>query len=88
MKIFHAAFAALLITGSMFVQPAHAQSKPQEFLSHELHRRTCGRSHCLPFCRWAGTAPPRRIARYPRRHPGHRLSRRRDGRLRGAGQRC
>ena len=30
MKIFHAAFAALLITGSMFVQPAHAQSTPQE----------------------------------------------------------
>ena len=30
MKIFHAAFAALLITGSMFVQPAHAQSTRQE----------------------------------------------------------
>ena len=30
MKIFHAAFAALLITGSMLVQPAYAQSKPQE----------------------------------------------------------
>jgi hypothetical protein len=30
MKIFHAAFAALLITGSMFVQPAHAQSTPRE----------------------------------------------------------
>ena len=29
MKIFHAAFAALLITGSMFVQPAHAESAPQ-----------------------------------------------------------
>jgi hypothetical protein len=31
MKIFHAAFAALLITGSMFVQPAHAQSTPQKY---------------------------------------------------------
>ena len=29
MKIFHAAFAALLITGSMFLEPAHAQSVPQ-----------------------------------------------------------
>jgi hypothetical protein len=29
MKLFHAAFAALLITGSMFLQPAHAQSTPQ-----------------------------------------------------------
>ena len=29
MKIFHAAFAALLITGSMFLPPAHAQSTPQ-----------------------------------------------------------
>jgi len=29
MKIFHAAFAALLITGSMFLQPARAQSTPQ-----------------------------------------------------------
>ena len=28
MKIFHAAFATLLITGSMFLQPAHAQSVP------------------------------------------------------------
>src|SRR6266481_3835838 len=34
------------------------------------------------------TAPPYRITRYPRRHPGHRLGRRRDGLLRGAGQRC
>ena len=33
MKIFQAAFAALLITGSMFVQPAHAQSTPQEFIA-------------------------------------------------------
>jgi hypothetical protein len=31
MKIFHAAFATLLITGSMFLQPAHAQSTPQEY---------------------------------------------------------
>ena len=30
MKIFHAAFAALLITGSVLVQPAHAQSMPPE----------------------------------------------------------
>jgi len=29
MKIFLGAFAALLITGSMFVQPAHAESTPQ-----------------------------------------------------------
>jgi hypothetical protein len=29
MKIFHGAFAALLITGSMFLQPASAQSAPQ-----------------------------------------------------------
>ena len=28
-KISVSAFAALLITGSMFLQPAHAQSKPQ-----------------------------------------------------------
>jgi hypothetical protein len=28
-KISVGAFAALLITGSMFLQPAHAQSKPQ-----------------------------------------------------------
>jgi hypothetical protein len=35
-----------------------------------------------------GSAPPCRIAPYPRRHPGHRLGRRRDGLLHGAGQRC
>ena len=29
MKIYHAAFAALLITGSLFLQPVHAQSAPQ-----------------------------------------------------------
>jgi hypothetical protein len=29
MKIFLGAFSALLITGSMFVQPAHAESTPQ-----------------------------------------------------------
>jgi hypothetical protein len=29
MKIFLGAFAALLITGSMFVRPAYAQSTPQ-----------------------------------------------------------
>ena len=34
------------------------------------------------------SALPRRIARYPRRHSGHRLGRRRDGLLRGTRQRC
>jgi hypothetical protein len=33
MKIFHAAFAVLLITGSMLVQPAYAQSKPQDLIA-------------------------------------------------------
>jgi hypothetical protein len=53
MKIFHAAFAALLITGPMFVQPA-LPIGATGILSHELHRRTCGRPHCLPFCRRTG----------------------------------
>jgi hypothetical protein len=50
MKIFHAAFAALLITGSMFVQPAHAQSKPQE-----SYRTSCtdARVEDRTVCRFA-----------------------------------
>jgi hypothetical protein len=50
MKIFHAAFAALLITGSMFVQPAHAQSTPQE-----SYRTSCtdARVEDRTVCRFA-----------------------------------
>ena len=50
MKIFHAAFAALLITGSMFVQPAPAQSKPQE-----SYRTSCtdARVEDRTVCRFA-----------------------------------
>ena len=50
MKIFHAAFAALLITGSMFVQPAHAHSKPQEY-----YRTSCtdARVEDRTVCRFA-----------------------------------
>jgi hypothetical protein len=53
MKIFHAAFAALLITGSMFAQPAHAQSKPQE-----SYRTSCtdARVEDRTVCRFAVTA--------------------------------
>jgi hypothetical protein len=50
MKIFHAAFAALLITGSMFLQPAHAQSTPQE-----SYRTSCtdARVEDRTVCRFA-----------------------------------
>src|ERR1700719_3733723 len=50
MKIFHAAFAALLITGSMFVQPAHAQSTPRE-----SYRTSCtdARVEDRTVCRFA-----------------------------------
>jgi hypothetical protein len=50
MKIFHAAFAALLITSSMFVQPAQAQSKPQE-----SYRASCtdARVEDRTVCRFA-----------------------------------
>jgi hypothetical protein len=50
MKILHAAFAALLITGSMFVQPAHAQSAPQE-----SYRTSCtdARVEDRTVCRFA-----------------------------------
>jgi hypothetical protein len=50
MKIFHAVFAALLITGSMFVQPAPAQSKPQE-----SYRTSCtdARVEDRTVCRFA-----------------------------------
>jgi FixJ family two-component response regulator len=50
MKIYHAAFAALLITGSMFVQPAHAQSTPQE-----SYRTSCtdARVEDRTVCRFA-----------------------------------
>ena len=50
MKIFHAAFAALLITGSIFVQPAHAQSTPQE-----SYRTSCtdARVEDRTVCRFA-----------------------------------
>src|SRR5439155_1139848 len=51
-------------------------------------RRICSDRHRLPNRPRYCSALPRRIARYPRRHPGHRLGRRRDGLLRGAGQRC
>src|ERR1700730_15421688 len=50
MKIFHAAFAALLITGSMFLPPAHAQSAPQE-----SYRTSCtdARVEDRTVCRFA-----------------------------------
>jgi hypothetical protein len=50
MKIYHAAFAALLITGSTFVQPAHAQSTPQE-----SYRTSCtdARVEDRTVCRFA-----------------------------------
>jgi hypothetical protein len=50
MKIFHAAFSALLIIGSMFVQPAQAQSKPQE-----SYRASCtdARVEDRTVCRFA-----------------------------------
>ena len=50
MKIYHAAFATLLITGSMFVQPAHAQSTPQE-----SYRTSCtdARVEDRTVCRFA-----------------------------------
>jgi hypothetical protein len=50
MKIFHAAFAALLITGSMLVQPAYAQAKPQE-----SYRTSCtdARVEDRTVCRFA-----------------------------------
>ncbi len=44
--------------------------------------------HRLPNRPRYSSALPRRIARYPRRHLGHRMGRRRNGLLRGAGQRC
>ena len=50
MKIFLAAFAALLITGSIFVQPAHAQSTPQK-----SYRTSCtdARVEDRTVCRFA-----------------------------------
>ena len=50
MIVFHAAFAALLITGSIFVQPAHAQSTPQE-----SYRTSCtdARVEDRTVCRFA-----------------------------------
>jgi hypothetical protein len=50
--------------------------------------RICSDRHRLPNRPRYRSALPRRIARYPRRHLGHRLGRRPDGLLRGAGQRC
>jgi hypothetical protein len=49
-KIFHAAFSALLITGSMFAQAAQAQSKPQE-----SYRTSCtdARVEDRTVCRFA-----------------------------------
>jgi hypothetical protein len=46
MKIFHAAFAALLITGSVFGQPAHAQSRPQEYRTSCTDARVEDRTVC------------------------------------------
>ena len=46
MKIFQAAFAALLITGSMFVQPAHSQSTPQEYRTSCTDARVEDRTVC------------------------------------------
>jgi hypothetical protein len=46
MKIFHAAFATLLITGSMFLQPAHAQSTPQEYRTSCTDARVEDRTVC------------------------------------------
>jgi hypothetical protein len=50
MKIFHAAFAVLLITGSMFLQPARAQSTPQG-----SYRMSCtyARAEDRSVCRFA-----------------------------------
>src|SRR5271166_5645528 len=61
---------------------ARPETKPR------ARRRIWGDHHRLPNRPRYRSAPPCRIARYPRRHPGHRLGRRRDGPLRGAGQRC
>src|ERR1700746_3365944 len=46
MKIFPAAFATLLITGSMFLQPAHAQSTPQEYRTSCTDARVEDRTVC------------------------------------------
>ena len=46
MKILHAAFATLLITGSMFLQPAHAQSTPQEYRTSCTDARVEDRTVC------------------------------------------
>jgi hypothetical protein len=51
-------------------------------------RRIWSDRHRLPNQPRYRSAPPCRIARYPRRHPGHRLGRRRDGLLGSVGQRC
>ena len=51
-------------------------------------RRICSDCHRFSSRSRYRSALPRRIARYSRRHPGHHLGRRRDGQLRGAGQRC
>jgi hypothetical protein len=56
MKIFHAAFAALLITGSMFVQPAHAQSTPQEYRTSCTDARVEDRTFCRFADRWERTS--------------------------------
>jgi hypothetical protein len=54
MKLSVSAFDALLITGSMFLQPAHAQSTPEG-----SYRKSCTdarvEDRCLPYCRRAGT---------------------------------
>jgi hypothetical protein len=46
MKISYAAFAALMITGSMLVQPAHAQSTPQEYRTSCTDARVEDRTVC------------------------------------------
>src|SRR6516165_10172923 len=67
---------------------------PLDSLPMDQRRRVRAQRHCvavimvLAVLRDRGVgrpAPPCRIAGYPRRHPGHRLGRRRDGLLRGTG---
>src|SRR6266404_4317673 len=57
LPITFAEFAALLITGFMFLQPAHAQSVPPgsyraSCTDIRVEDRTLTR---LPYCRWTGT---------------------------------
>jgi class 3 adenylate cyclase len=57
-------------------------------LGAKANRRICNDRHRLPSQPRYRSALPGRIARYPCRHSGHRLGRRRDRLLQGAGQEC